>query len=219
MTNHFFARASLAGLLGGVVISLGCDKSPAGPASPAALPVPLAVTAISPAGGLVGDQVKVGGAGFLSGATLTLDGVAAKVTGVTSATITAITPVHAAGTVDVVVTNLGGERATLTAGYTYGHVSLTVSPNGVVSGAQLEVSWVAPSGRSPLDWIALVNLGDANEDYEHGWWQYTRGATSGTLTLSAPTQPGEYEFRYLLDDGYLEAGRSSRVTVSVSPSP
>jgi hypothetical protein len=219
MTNHFFARAPLAGLLGVVVMSLGCDKPPSGPTSPAASTVPVTVTAISPAGGLTGDHVRVGGAGFLSGATLTLDGVAAKVTGITSATITAITPVHAAGTVDVVVTNLDGQRGTLTAGYTYEHVSLTVSPNGVVSGAQLDVSWVAPSGRPPLDWIALINLGDASESYENGWWRYTNGATSGTLTLSAPTQPGEYEFRYFVDDGYFEAGRSSPVTVSVSPSP
>ena len=45
-----------------------------------------------------------------------------------------------------------------------------------------------------------------------GW---TDGATSGTFTLSAPTQAGQYEFRYLLNDGYGDAARSSLVTVGV----
>ena len=36
MSKHFFARAVIVGLLGLVGMSLGCDKSPAGPAPPTA---------------------------------------------------------------------------------------------------------------------------------------------------------------------------------------
>ena len=52
-----------------------------------------------------------------------------------------------------------------------------------------------------------------NTSYDY-WWEYTDGATSGTLTLSAPTAPGQYEFRYLLDDGFVDTVRSSPVTVT-----
>jgi len=99
-------------------------------------------------------------------------------------------------------------------------VSLTSNPSVVTAGGQLGVSWVAPSGRSAWDWIGLFKVADPSTSYENGWWQYTNGAVSGTLTLSAPTQPGEYEFRYLVDDGFNEAARSTRVTVTPSaPSP
>jgi hypothetical protein len=161
------------------------------------------------------------GTGFLTGATLTLDGVAATVTSVTSTTIIAMTPVHAAGTVDVVVTNPGGVRGALTGGYTFEivSISLTASPNLVASGGQLTVSWVASSGQSRSDWVGFFKVGYPSTTYQSGWWQYTDGAASGTLTLSAPTQPGEYEFRYLLDDGFIDVARSSPVTVSASAPP
>jgi hypothetical protein len=54
-------------------------------------------------------------------------------------------------------------------------------------------------------------VGVPNND--NGWWDYTGGKTSGTLTLSAPTQAGQYEFRYLPNDGYVDAARSGVVTV------
>jgi hypothetical protein len=62
-----------------------------------------------------------------------------------------------------------------------------------------------------LDWIGLFKVGDWNG--AHGWSQYTDGATSGTSTLSAPSQAGQYEFRYLLDNGVTDVARSSLVTV------
>lgn len=73
------------------------------------------------------------------------------------------------------------------------------------------MSWTAPRGGT-ADWIGLFKVGDQNTQY--GWWTYTEGATSGTATLSAPTQPGQYEFRYLLNDGYDDTVRSSSVTVT-----
>jgi uncharacterized protein (TIGR03437 family) len=185
----------------------------------------MAVTAISPTTGLIGDAVRVAGSGFLSGATLTLDGVAARVTSVTSTAITATSPGHAAGTVDVVVTNPGGQSGTLTGGYTFLPVeafSLTASPSLVTAGAQLTMSWVAPSGRGCSgggDWIAIYKVGDpditgAANGHSDLWFVHLCGATSGTSTLSAPTQPGQYEFRYMVGD--TSVARSGPVTVSAS---
>jgi hypothetical protein len=224
-------------LLGLVGMSLGCDKSPSAPTPLAALTVTavspntgFTVTAISPTAGPIGEQVRVAGTGFLSGATLTLDGVAARVTGVNSAgtLIVATTPVHAAGTVDVVVTNPGGQLGTLTGGYTFVRFdvfSVTASPSLVTSGAQLTMSWVAPSGRGCSgggDWVAIFRVGDpditgATNGHSNLWFEHLCGATSGTSTLSAPPQPGQYEFRYMVGD--TAVARSGAVTVSASASP
>ena len=68
------------------------------------------------------------------------------------------------------------------------------------------------------DWIALFKKGDPNT--ARSWWTgWTDGATSGTFTLSAPSQAGQYEFRYLLDDGFNDVARSSVVTVGAGAEP
>jgi uncharacterized protein (TIGR03437 family) len=154
----------------------------------------------------------ISGTGFLAGATVTVDVVAVSVTVVNSTTITAIVPAHAAGNADVVVTNPGGSAGTLPAGFTYSFdepITLTPSTNVIDAGGQMSVSWTAPAGR-PGDWIAVFRVGAS---YEDEWYGLTNGATSGSHTLTAPTRPGEYEFRYLVDDGFLDVARSSPVTV------
>ena len=232
MSNHFFARAVIASLLGLVGMGLGCDKSPlgptpSGPTSPSA-PAALTVTSVSPSAGPTGgvDDIRVAGTGFQSGAILTLDGIAAEVTRVTSTVIAATTPVHTPGTVDVVVTNPDGQSRTLTGGYTFEVIvaTLTASPSLVTSGGQLTISWTAPSGRGCVgggDWVALYRVGDpdatgAANGHSDLWFDHLCGATSGTLTLSAPTQPGQYEFRLMI--GGTSVARSNPVTVSASAS-
>jgi hypothetical protein len=212
----------MASLLAVVGMTLGCDaRSPSGPTRPTdgpAVPAALTVSEISPnTGSTLGVAlVRILGTGFQVGATVTLDGDATSVTVVSSTAITATAPAHAAGTVDVVVTNPGGQSGRLTEGFTYvvdQPYALTPSLNTVTPGSPLSVSWTAPRGGAS-DWIGLFKVGDPNTNYEEHWWKYTEGAISGTLTLAAPTQPGQYEFRYLLDDGFDETVRSSAVTVS-----
>jgi hypothetical protein len=97
---------------------------------------------------------------------------------------------------------------TVTAGGT--GYTLTPSPISVAAGGSLSVSWTAPSGSSATDWIGLYAVGAANTAYV--WWHYTGGAASGTFNLTAPAQPGQYQFRYL-PNGFSDAVRSSIVTV------
>jgi hypothetical protein len=78
------------------------------------------------------------------------------------------------------------------------------------------MSWTASIGGG-ADWISLFRQGDPNA--AHGWWVNTEGATSGTVTLSAPTQAGQYEFRYFLDDTLNDVARSSVVTVGADAGP
>ena len=73
----------------------------------------------------------------------------------------------------------------------------------------MSVSWTAPEAGA-RDWLALFRVGGG---YEDDWWDYTNGATSGTRTLTAPTRPGQFEFRYLLNDSFLDVAHSSPVTV------
>ncbi|MBI3652031.1 MAG: IPT/TIG domain-containing protein [Acidobacteria bacterium] len=68
-----------------------------------------------------GTVVTINGTGFVSGATVNFDNLpATNVTVVGSTTITATTPAHAAGAVNVTVTNPDSQSATLTNGFTYG---------------------------------------------------------------------------------------------------
>lgn len=85
-------------------------------------PGPPTLSAVSPSTGPVGGgkPVVITGANFSDGLTVSFGGEAA--TGVTvsdGATINAVTPTHAAGSVDVVVTDKDGRSATLANGFTY----------------------------------------------------------------------------------------------------
>ena len=95
-----------------------------------------------------------------------------------------------------------------------GGYTVTASTDLVAPGDELSVGWTASSGK-PLDWVSIFRVGTGNTAY--GWYEYTNGATSGTFTLSAPTQAGQYEFRYLLNDGYSDVARSGPVTVGTGP--
>jgi len=85
-------------------------------------PQPPTITSVFPSPGSTagGTSVTITGTNFASGATVKFDTTAAtSVTVVSSTSITVITPPHAAGLVNVVVTNPDGQSATLTNGFTY----------------------------------------------------------------------------------------------------
>jgi hypothetical protein len=80
------------------------------------------VTSVLPASGptLGGTPVTIIGTNFVAGATVTLGGVAATgVTVASAAELTATTGAHAAGVVDVVVTNSDTQAGTSAGGFTY----------------------------------------------------------------------------------------------------
>ena len=77
-----------------------------------------AVPAVGPATG--GTTVTLAGTGFVAGATVTFDGLAAtSVTVVSDTQIVAVAPAHAPGTVAIAVANADGGAATLAGGYEY----------------------------------------------------------------------------------------------------
>ncbi len=103
------------------------------------------VTGVAPnTGGVAGGTpVTITGTGFEVGATVTLGGVAATSVLVTSnTTLTATTGPHAAGSVDVVVTNPGGQAGTLANGFSYvvGPTVSSVAPNSATTAGGVQVT-------------------------------------------------------------------------------
>lgn len=89
-----------------------------------------AISAISPSNGSTagGTAVTISGNNLQSGAAVTFGGAAGTSVSVTSSTqMTALTPAHAAGLVDVVVTNPNGKSFILAAGFGYGSAAPVVS--------------------------------------------------------------------------------------------
>ncbi len=102
--------------------NLGCGNSPTAPRpgeSPNA--VPMTIVAISPTAGSTGGDtsLQITGSGFQSGATVSVDGIQRGGEILNSTSIHVSTPPHAAGQVDIVVTNPDGRTARLGAAYTY----------------------------------------------------------------------------------------------------
>jgi hypothetical protein len=92
-------------------------------------PAPV-LTTISPTSGTTsgGTSVTLTGQNFAAGATVTLGGAAATSVVVVSATqITANTPAHAQGSVNVLVTNPDGQSTTLAGGFTFGTSAPTLT--------------------------------------------------------------------------------------------
>ena len=89
--------------------------------------------------------------------------------------------------------------------------SVTGSPSTVAPSGVLTVNWTAPAGRPGLDWVGLFQVGAPNTTYL--WYRFTGGTKNGSTYFTAPAQPGQYEFRYLLNGGYTDAARSAPITV------
>jgi IPT/TIG domain len=150
----------VAGFVAAVGLGLGCDgSSPSGPSSPLT-PGPsaargLAITELSPTEGSTGGGtiVRITGSGFEGGSTVTVDGERRAALGITSTTIQVTTQAHAAGAVDVVVTNPGGQTTRLAAGYAFAPPQ-SFAINGRWAGKALahpETAGVARGTHSDMD--------------------------------------------------------------------
>jgi len=177
--------------------------TPVGTIDPCASPAPPApvVNTVTPNSGppVGGTSITISGSNFQTNATVSLGGsFASSVSVVNSSTITALTPGHAAGMVDVVVTNPGGPSGTLTNGFVYaldpapsvgsitpnsgstsGGTSVTINGSAFVSGATVNIGGVAATGVSvvnsttitattPAHAAGTVNVVVTNPDGQNG---------------------------------------------------
>jgi len=120
--NGFFRQSALIGVVALAGIGLGCGKA-APPEGPGEIPAPgsLTVYGLSPSFGFAEtpNPISILGTGFQQGATVTIAGVMAPATFVSTASISSVVPAHASGFVDVVVTNPDGTSYTRAAAYEY----------------------------------------------------------------------------------------------------
>ncbi|MGH9365955.1 MAG: NBR1-Ig-like domain-containing protein, partial [Thermoanaerobaculia bacterium] len=159
--------------------------------------------------------VTISGGNFVSGATVTLGGVAATNVAVASATtLTAVTGAHAVGAVDVVVRNPDGQSATLTNGFTY-TVPLPVNaaqfvsqsvPASMVAGQSYAVS-VTMQNRGTLTWTASSHRLGSQNPQDNVTWGGNRvylaesesiapnQSKTFQFTMTAPATPGTYNFQ------------------------
>jgi hypothetical protein len=163
------------------------------------------VSAVNPTTGPTagGQSVTIIGTGFVNGATVSIGGQAATGVSVDSATqITATTPAHAAGTVDVVVTTTGGTSTTSasdhytyvapsaptvsavtpTTGPTAGGQSVTITGTGFANGATVSIGGQAATGVS-VD--SATQITATTPAHAAGTVDVVVTTTGGTSTTSA----------------------------------
>jgi beta-lactamase superfamily II metal-dependent hydrolase len=151
-----------------VTTSSNCSDAKSANVNVTAAPIPVTITSVVPPAGKTtgGKAVTVNGTGFLSGATLTFGGSAAtSVVVVNSTKITALTPAHAGGPVNVTVTNTNASTATRTNGYTYVPTQFDSNGDHVIDPADIFylVNYLFLGGPAPAGDTGMLS-GDANGD-------------------------------------------------------
>jgi hypothetical protein len=185
----------------------------------------VAITSVSPNSGTAdgGTSVTISGTGFQSGATVSIGGTNATVSSNTSTALTVSTPAHAAGTVDVVVTNPDGTGATASAAYSYvaapsftitasnksktvkrpnnATFSFTVKPNNGFSGTvTFSVTGVPTNGNASFSPTSVT----------------TSGSTTLTISNTKSVQAGTYKLNVVgTSSAYGGLSASTIVTLTL----
>lgn len=185
----------------------------------------LEVLSISPGGGPVagGSVVRISGNAFASGAAVTFGATPARdVVVVNSTTITAVSPIQAAGIVAVMVSNLGGASVSSPNGFTFrsdrASSGLSVTNVNPVSGSASGGATVELSGPG-INGGMTVLFGDALAPV-------LSAPSPGFITVRAPANiPGPVTLTVIntdgetarLANGYVYTGPSGLSVQSVSP--
>jgi hypothetical protein len=149
--------------------------------------------------------VTIAGTGFVTGASVTFGGTAATNVVVVNATqITAKTPAHAAGAVNVTVTNTDTTTGTLTNGYTYFQQNFDPNGDSMIDPSDIFylISYLFLSGPPPAGIAGPIASGDANGDgvvdpsdiFYVGFYLFGSGpapqvVTPGGVTATAAGEP------------------------------
>lgn len=83
---------------------------------------------------------------------------------------------------------------------------LTVSTNSVKPGEWVTLNWTTPANRGSKDWIGLYKVGSLNTQFLTFIYLPT---DTGSKAFQANYSEGQYEFRYLLNDGYTSSATSN----------
>jgi hypothetical protein len=102
--------------------------------------------------------------------------------------------------------------------------TLSTPKSSYAPGEAISVSWtVSPGPGNAKDWIGFYLSSNADntkfistDGAGHQAWTYTDGQGAGTFTIIAPSTPGTYEFRYLLNDGHTDVAASPKISYTTS---
>jgi len=94
--------------------------------------------------------------------------------------------------------------------------SLSLNNKVFKPGQTITVSFFNAS-TNERDWIGLYKKDASDRDYLT--WQYTDGKKEGSLTFEVPSEPGEYDARFFINDGYTRLAISDPFTVIDQESP
>ena len=203
--DRFCSRGAAVAALAAIALS-ACGGAPTGPTG---TPAPL-VLSVSPSRGPAtgGTSVRISGANFSAGASVSIGGVAAKNVSVESATvIVATTDQHPAGASDIIV-SVSGRSGTLPGGFTYEGVSgappmvIGLTARGT---RQNEPAAFADLGEE-IDVIAAVQDPDTPADQLTFAWTGESGTFTGGGALvkwRAPAQattPGQVKLTLTVSD-------------------
>jgi hypothetical protein len=147
------------------------------------------VTSVNPASGPTagGTAVVISGTNFLAGASVSFGGTPASGVAVDSAnTIIAVSPLHAAGAVDVAVTNPDNQSGLLPAGYTYQAQGCTLSCAASVSNRGQVGSGVS--------FQASADTGSCGGAPSYQWDFGDGGVSNEAAATHAYTAPGTYSW-------------------------
>jgi hypothetical protein len=113
---------------------------------------------------------------------------------------------------------VGTTTATGGGGNNGAQAQLVASPAVVAPGQTITVQLAGAAGNDS-DWISIYAPDTPDRQYDKfGRYQFTKGLRNGTLTFTAPSQPGQYEFRLFCCNGYELLARSNPFTVAASGS-
>lgn len=93
------------------------------------------------------------------------------------------------------------------ADYSETGASVTLEETSFAPGAEVTVSYVVPEGYGSSAWVGVIPSsvphGDesVNDQYDVAYQYLEEGSTEGTLTFTAPSEAGEYDFRVHDTDG------------------
>jgi hypothetical protein len=181
-------------------------------------PVPT-VSSLTPAtipGGAGAFTLTVNGSGFVSGSTVKWNGSPRTTTFMNSGQLQAsisAADVAASGSVAITVTSPtpGGGTSSAATFTVSAPVTLSVSATTVQAGANVTVTLTNGAGGA-TDWISFAATSAPNTSY-NGYTYVGGGVTTRTWTVTAPSTPGTYEFRYFMNGGYTRTATSPAVTV------
>jgi hypothetical protein len=164
-----FTAGAVGTMTLGVTVTSGSSCSAVGSASVSVIAAPaVTVTNVSPISGsqLGGASVTITGSNFQSGASVTFGGAAATSVNVVSSTsITAVTPAHAAGAVTVAVTNPDTTSGSQSNAFTYLTQQFDANGDNTIDPSDIFylVNYLFDGGLPPRGAAGMLS-GDANGD-------------------------------------------------------